>query len=264
MTATHDTHGPAPAPSPSGPGPLTRYTALVGYVFRACMPTKRLAALSLPVGAILLSGVLTNVAGQAGDNRDFSLIVATIVFGLALPLGSLIIGDSVLGAEVRSGTLAFTWLTPTRFAEIATARWLGGWLVCLVTLVPASALAAIIGGVSDEAGHLALAAAAGTSAHVALFIAIGALTRRAAVWSLGVVFIIERLLGAALSGVAQLSPTWEGQAVYVGLGNVDSVLHRSGISEGKAAVIRLALLTVAFLALATWGLRKMKLAGSRD
>jgi hypothetical protein len=97
-----------------------------------------------------------------------------------------------------------------------------------------------------------------------MFLAIGALTRRAAVWSLGIVFIVERLLGAALSGIAQLSPTWEAQAVYVGLGDVHRRLHRSGIPEGWGAVARLALLTVAFLALATWGLRKLRLAGRRD
>ena len=53
-------------------------------------------------------------------------------------------------------------------------------------------------------------------AYVAVFIAIGCLTRRTAVWSLAFVFLVERLLGAALTGIAQLSPTWESRAIFVG------------------------------------------------
>ena len=53
-------------------------------------------------------------------------------------------------------------------------------------------------------------------AYVAIFIAIGCLTRRTAVWSLAFVFLVERLLGAALTGIAQLSPTWESRAIFLG------------------------------------------------
>ena len=53
--------------------------------------------------------------------------------------------------------------------------------------------------------------------YVAVFIAIGCITRRTAVWSLAFVFLVERLLGAALTGIAQLSPTWESRAIFVGL-----------------------------------------------
>ena len=53
-----------------------------------------------------------------------------------------------------------------------------------------------------------MAAAVGSVAYVAVFIAIGCFTRRTAVWSLAFVFLVERLLGAALTGIAQLSPTW--------------------------------------------------------
>lgn len=239
-----------------------RLPALVGYVFRACLPTKRVAALLLPVGAIFVAALLTRAVDASPSPRDYAEVAQVVIFGLALPLGSIIIGDSVLGAEARSGVLSFTWLTPARFSEIAVARWFGGWIVSLCSLVAASAASAVLAGVPDQAPAMAIAAAAGTAAHIALFVAVGAVTRRAAIWSLAIVLVVERLLGQALTGIAQLSPTHEAQATFAGLG--EGGLHRDGIPEGWEAVGRLGLLTVVFLAIATWGLRRLRLAGSQD
>lgn len=242
---------------------LQRFPALVGYVFRACLPPRRLAVLALPCAAIVLSGLLTHAVDDEPAAEAFASIAAAGIFGLAVPLGTLVIGDAVLGAEVRSGTLPFTWLTPTRFWEIAVARWSGGWVVALLTLVPASVLAAFVAGVPEHAGPLAAGVAAGSAAHVALFVLIGALTRRAAIWSLAVVFLIERLLGAVLSAIAQLSPTWQGRAVYTGLADA-SDLSRGGIPEGTDAIVRLGLVTAVCVAVAALGLRRLQLTGSRD
>lgn len=254
MTTT--THAPGTA--------VRRLPALVTYVFRACMPRKRLAVLGLPVLVIVVTGLLSRTVSDVDAAESFARIADGMVFGLALPLGALVVGDAVLGAEVRSGTLAFSWLTPTRHWELAVARWFGGWALALVTLVPATVLSAAIAGVGDHAGPMALAAASGTAAHVALFVFIGCIARRAAVWSLAVVLLVERLLGAALTGIAQLSPTWEGRAVYVALADVPEDLVRDGIPGGWAAVVRLAIITVVLVAGTTWGLRHLELTGSRD
>ena len=243
---------------------VTRLPALVTYVWRACLPRKRLAVLALPCAVIVAAGLLSRTVSEVADGEAFARISDGLVFGLALPLGALVIGDAVLGAEVRSGTLAFSWLTPTRFWELALARWLGGWGVALVTLVPASVLAAIVAGVPDHAGPIALAAACGTAAHVALFVFIGCVFRRAAVWSLAVVLLVERLLGSALTGIAQLSPTWESRAVFMSLADVPEDLVRGGIPAGWAAVMRLALITAVLLAGTTWGLRRLQLSGAHD
>ncbi|HEY7627398.1 MAG TPA: hypothetical protein VH761_10035, partial [Ilumatobacteraceae bacterium] len=85
------------------------------------------------------------------------------------------------------------------------------------------------------------------------------------VWSLAIVFLIERLLGAALTGIAQISPTWESRAVFVGL--IDDPprrLVRSGIPEGGAAIVRLAIIAVVALAVANWRMRRMRLSGAAD
>ena len=83
-------------------------------------------------------------------------------------------------------------------------------------------------------------------------------------WSLAVVFLVERLLGAVLSGIAQLSPTWQGRAVYVELADAPRDMFRKGIPEGWDAVVRLGLLTTVFVVGAAIGLRRLQLSGSRD
>jgi len=241
---------------------LRRFPALLGYVPRACLPPRRLAVLALPCLTILASGLLARaIEGRA--TAGFADAAGLGIFGLAMPLGALVIGDAVLGAEVRAGTFPFTWLSPVRFPELVLARWLGGWLLALATLVPCAGLAAVLTGAPSLAWSVIVASAAGAAAHIALFVLIGCVTRRAAVWSLAVVFVVERLLGAVLSGIAQLSPTWQGRAVFAGLGDLRD-LRRSGIPEGWDAVVRLGLITVACLALASLGLRRLQLTGARD
>ena len=102
-------------------------------------------------------------------------------------------------------------------------------------------------------------------AYVAVFVAIGCITRRAAVWSLAFVFLVERLLGAALTGIAQLSPTWESRAIFVGLiDDPPSRLVRDGIPQGGDAVVRLVIVTVVALVVANWRMRHMRLSGASD
>jgi hypothetical protein len=184
------------------------------------------------------------------------------LFGVVLPVGCLVIGDAVLGAEVRSGTLHFTWLSPASFATIALGRWLAGLAVALLAIVVPFGLAALVAGVPAAIGPLALAAACGSAAYIATFVLLGALTRRAVVWSLGFVVLIERLLGTALSGLAQWSPAWEARAVYARLGpSAYNTLHRSGVPEGGDAVVRLLLIAAVALVGAALRLGHLRLSG---
>ncbi len=138
-------------------------------------------------------------------------------------------------------------------------------LVALVTIAPATALAAVIAGSPSSAGPAFLAAAVGAVSYVALFIAIGCITQRTAVWSLAIVFLVERLLGAALTGIAQISPTWESRAIFVGLlDDPPQRLVREGIPQGWAAVVRLAIVTAVMLAIANWRMKRIKLSGASD
>jgi len=212
----------------------------------------------------LLFGLLAHAIDEPAGSA-FARVAADGIFALVVPIAALVIGDAVLGAEVRSGVFHFTWLTPTSLTEIVLGRWLGGSIVALVTVVPACALAAIVAGDGVDAGPIALAAAAGAVAYIAVFIAIGCVARRAAVWSLAFVFLVERLLGTALSGIAQWSPTWESRAAFLGLADdVPKALVRAHIPDGGAAIVRLALIAAIGLVLARWRLARLRLAGAAD
>ena len=242
---------------------MSAATAALGYTLRVSIPPKRWWTLALPCVAAVLLGLLS-LTSDAPPEDVFPHIADVGLFALLIPIGCLVIGDAVLGAEIRAGTFHFTWLTPVPVRTIVLARWLGGWLIALVTLVPAVVLSAFAGQNAASAAPLALATAVGSAAYIALFVLVGCMTKRAAVWSLAIVFLVERLLGAALSGIAQLSPMWLGRSVYAGLCDDASFLIREGVPSGWSAVVRLVVLTVAMLALATWRLRHLRITGASD
>ena len=202
---------PAPvAPArPAATRPRSRFVAIFVYTLRSCIPPKRWAMVLLPCAGALLFALLAYALPHESGQHTFANVAAEGIFGLAMPIAALVVGDAVLGAEVRSGTFQFTWLSPAPTWQIVLGRWLGGSIVTLVTFAPAAALAAVVASAPHAAWPAFVAAAVGSVAYIAIFIAIGCLTRRTAVWSLAFVFLVERLLGAALTGIAQLSPTWE-------------------------------------------------------
>jgi len=255
--ATPPPRPPAPAGSAARPLP-SPFVALVGYTLRGCLPARRWWGVLLPCLGAVLFGWLGTLADTT-PQRVFAFVAEQGLFGLVLPLTCLIIGDAVLGADLRAGTFSFTWLSPVRFPTIVLARWLGGWLVALVTLVPALVLATLVAGVPEGAGPMAIAAVSASAAYLGLFVMIGAMARRSAVWSLAVVFLGERLLGGVLSGIAQISPMWEAQQVYAGLVDTGGArLVRDGTPNGWSAVVRLATILVITLVLASWRLGRLK------
>jgi ABC-2 type transport system permease protein len=266
----------------------SRFLVILVYTFRSCFPRKRWAAILVPCGGALLFGLLAHAVHEPAQQafvtltsqpfaftshgsfndpaqRAFATVAADGIFGLVVPIAALVIGDSVLGAEVRAGTFHFTWLTPTPTWQIVLGRWAAGSILALATIAPACALAAVIAGTPESAVPAFVAAAVGSASYVAVFVAIAVLTRRTAVWSLTFVFLVERLLGTALTGIAQLSPTWESRAIFVGLiDNAPSRLVRHGIPQGVSAVVRLVIVTVVALAVANWRMRHLRLSGASD
>lgn len=254
-------------PPPTTPGASRRarppLVALVGYTLRTALPGRRWVGALLPCAAAILFGLL--VRGLDGDpTEDFARVAALALFPLVLPVTCLVVGDAVLGAEVRSGAFSFTWLSPVPTWQIALGRWAGGTIVASGCLAAACALSAVVAGAGASAAAAAAAGASGAAAYVAVFVAIGCIARRAAVWSLAFVFLVERLLGAALSGIAQLSPSWEARAAFVDFADAPADLVRAGIPHGSAALVRLGVITVVALAVAAVRLRHLTLAGSSD
>jgi hypothetical protein len=272
-TPVDRTGPPTPVDRTAPPTPVDRtgrplpapFPAVVGYTLRACLPAKRWWGVLLPCFGAIMFGFLAVVPDTTSE-RAFEIVAELGLFGLVLPLTCLVVGDAVMGADLRAGTFGFTWLSPVSFVTIVVGRWLGGWLVALVTLVPALVLATVVADIPDGAGAMAVAGAAGSAAYIGLFVMLGATTRRSAVWALAVVFLGERLLGGYLAGIAQISPMWEAQQVYAGLADEAGGwrLLREGTPNGWAAVVRLAAITLVTLAIATWRMGHLKPTGGDE
>ena len=236
--------------------------AIVDYTLRACVPARRILLL-LPVAGAVLFGILSRTVDEPAATA-FALVGGTALHTLVLPITCLVVGDALLGAEIRSGVFSFTWLSPVRYSTIVIGRWLGGCLIAAAILAPAAAASAILAGSSSSVLPAVVASVAGAGAYLALFLAIGATFKRPVVWSLALVILAERLLGAALAGIAQLSPGWLAQAVLVGLTDTAGDLRRDGVPHGWSAVIRLALVAAVGLAVATRRLRHLRPASAAD
>ena len=240
------------------------FAAIVTYAARITVGGRRWIVL---VAALLVAGFGFGLLAHAVDeptDEAFAAIATGTLFALVVPLGSLVVGDGVLGAEIRSGTFQLTWLAPVPVRAIVLGRWLAGALLAAATLAVSLALSAVVAGSAVNAGPAAAAGAAAGATYVAVFVLVGAVTSRAALWSLVLIYLVEQLLGAVLSGVAQFSPQWLGRAMLGDLGTGTEDLLRDGVPSGFAALFRLALMTVVCLALATWRLRHYTPSGGRD
>jgi hypothetical protein len=248
------------APARPLPGP---FAAAFAYAARVSVPPKRLLLLALPCAATVVLGLISSgLPEHPGGHQPFDA-VTTMTFALVVPLACLVIGDAVLGAEVRTGTFALTWLSPCRFSTIVLARWLAGWLIAAAALLVATTASAVVAGHPERIGSLAIAVIAGSGAYVALFVLVGATVRRAALWSLAIVLLVEDLLGAVLSGIAQLSPQWLGAMAYAGLADREDTL-REGMPTGGGAVVRLVVLGAVFLVIAVRRIRRLRLVGAGE
>ena len=238
------------------------WVAILRYTLQSCLPKRRILLL-LPLAGAVLFGLLSLTADEV-PAEAFALVAGSAVHGLILPITCLVLGDALLGAEIRSGTFAFTWLSPVPFSTIVLGRWLGGCLIATAILAPAVALGALVADAPDSVVPAMLAAITGSAAYLAVFVAVGATFKRPVVWSLGIVILVERLLGAALGAIAQLSPGWLSQAVLVGLTDTSDDLYREGVPHGWGAVVRLAIVAGFALLIATRRLRRLRPASAAD
>ena len=107
---------------------------ITSYALRSCFPTKRRIGLALPAAGALLFALLARLIPDPAP-QALAEVANGGLFGVVLPVGCLVIGDAVLGSEVRAGTLHFTWLSPAGFATIVAGRWLAGFTVALARQV---------------------------------------------------------------------------------------------------------------------------------
>ena len=172
---------------------------------RATLGRKRVVVfLLLPLVLILITVALKVVAKSPVWPAEF---LGVFGFSVVLPLTALIIGTSVVGAEIDDGSIIHLLATPVNRTSVVISKFISAAAMTAVFgSVPLYVAAAIARG---PAGKLAIGLLAGALvaavAYNALFVMLSLLTTRAIAVGLLYLLVWEGLLGNLIGGVRVLS-----------------------------------------------------------
>jgi ABC-2 type transport system permease protein len=231
---------------------------VASITLRATMGRRRALVFAIPPLILVLVTVLLKI-GNA-ERADWpGLILGNFGLAVVLPLTALIIGTSVLGAEIDDGSVVHLLATPVpRSTVILTKFAVGAGLTIVFAAVPEFLAGLIATGPSKLAAGLFLGAVVGSVIYNAVFVMISVLTTRAIAVGLLYLLVWESLLSNVVSGVRVLSVS------QYSLGIANSVARDGNLNAhlGVAtAAVMGALVTVAALALAIRRLSAFSLKG---
>jgi ABC-2 type transport system permease protein len=235
---------------------------------RATLSRKRALLFALP-GLVLILLTVALKASRAPSRPWPSHVLGTFGFSVLLPLTALIIGTSVLGAEVDDGSIIHLLATPVRRSSVVATKFgVATGLTMVFAAVPELIAALIAGGgsakpLAGQAGALAgggdlvsistsqfatglfVGALACSVIYNAVFVMVSVATTRAIAVGLLYVLVWEVLLANFVSGVRLLSVSHYGlgiaggfvtdPALQAGLGVLTSVVM--GIIVTAAALL---------------------------
>jgi ABC-2 type transport system permease protein len=229
---------------------------------RATLSRRRALVFALPALVLILFTVALK-ASHAPSRPWPSHVLGTFGFSVLLPLTALIIGTSVLGAEVDDGSIVHLLATPVRRSSVVATKFLvATGLTVLFAAVPELIAALIAGGGSapPPPGHpgglvtlstsrfaagLFVGALACSVIYNAVFVMVSVATTRAIAVGLLYVLVWEALLANFVSGARLLSVSHYGlgiaggfvtdPALQAGLGVLTSVVM--GIIVTAAALL---------------------------
>jgi ABC-2 type transport system permease protein len=232
---------------------------VASITLRATMGRRRALVFALPPLILVLVTALLKAANV--ERADWpSLILGGFGLAVVLPLTALIIGTSVLGAEIDDGSVVHLLATPVPRSTVILSKFAVATGLTFVFAAVPEFLAGLIatGGPSRLAIGLFVGAVAGSVIYNALFVMISVLTTRAIAVGLLYLLVWESLLSNVVSGVRVLS------VEQYSLGIANSIAHDGNLNAhlGVAtAVIMGVLVTVAALALSIRRLGAFSLKG---
>ncbi len=225
---------------------------------RATVGRKRSILFAIPpVILVLVTALLAQIHPLRTDWPG--IVLGEFGFGVVLPLTALIVGTSVLGAEIDDGSVVHLLATPVRRTTVILAKFaVAAALTALLAALP-EFLAGVIatGGATRLAAGLFLGALAGSVMYNAVFVMLSAATSRAIAVGLLYLLIWESLLSPLVSGVQLLSVS----QYSLGIANAvarDPALHAhlgAGLAAALGAVVTVAALTVAVRRLERFSLK---------
>jgi ABC-2 type transport system permease protein len=248
---------------------------------RATVSRKRALLFALPAAILILLTVALR-ASRPPMRPWPSHVLGTFGFSVLIPLTALIIGTSVLGAEIDDGSIVHLLATPVRRSSVVVTKFvIATGLTIVFAAVPELIAALISGGgsipaggpipagggpgaglVTIGAGMFAVALFVGALAcsviYNAVFVMVSAATTRAIAVGLLYVLVWETLLSNFVSGVKLLSVS------HYGLGIANAFLNDPVLGAGLGvltSVVMGAIVTAVALVLAVNLLSSFTLKG---
>jgi ABC-2 type transport system permease protein len=249
---------------------------------RATLGRRRALLFAIPA-VILIVATAALKAGRPPSRPWPSHVLGTFGFSVLLPLTALIIGSSVLGAEIDDGSAIHLLATPVRRSSVIVTKFLvatgltivfaavpeliaalisgGGSSEPIVTIHPNSPPTVIPGAVINNTNFavgLFVGALVCAVIYNAIFVMVSAATTRAIAVGLLYVLIWEALLSNFVSGARLLSVS------HYGLGIANGIAHDSSLNAGLTvgvSIVMGAIVTVAALILAVRLLSSFTLKG---
>src|ERR1700760_228521 len=231
---------------------------------RATLSRKRALLFAIPAAVLILLTVALK-ATHAPLRPWPSHVLGTFGFSVLLPLTALIIGTSVLGAEVDDGSIVHLLATPVRRSAVVATKFLVATGLTIVFAAVPELIAALIAGggsapppagqpgglvslsTSQFAPGLFVGALACSVIYNAVFVMVSVATTRAIAVGLLYVLVWEVLLANFVSGVRLLSVSHYGLGIANGLASDPALEAGLGV---LTSVVMGAIVTVVALALA--------------
>jgi ABC-2 type transport system permease protein len=238
---------------------------------RATLGRKRALLFAIP--AVILIVLTLALRASHPPTRPWpSHLLGTFGFSVLLPLTALIIGCSVLGAEIDDGSVIHLLATPVRRSSVILTKFSVATVLTIIFAAVPELIAALISGggytepiaiistngppvftpgiaisTSNFALGLFVGAVVGAVIYNAIFVMISAATTRAIAVGLLYVLIWEAVLANFVSGAKLLSVS------HYALGIANGIAHDATLNAGltvTVSVVMGAIVTVAALALA--------------
>src|SRR6266581_5060292 len=221
---------------------------ITSITLRAAMGRKRALLFAIPPLILLLVTVLIKLA-HPQDASWPSQVLGVFGFTVVLPITALIIGTSVLGAEIDEGSIVHLLATPvSRSVVIGSKFFIATGLTMIFAALPEFAAGLIAhGGMGKLPLGLLVGALCGSAIYSAIFVMLSAVTSRAIIAGLAYVLIWEALLGTYAGGTHLLS------AGQYSLGIANSMAHDSALNASltlTTSIVMGAIVTAGALVLA--------------
>jgi ABC-2 type transport system permease protein len=231
---------------------------IIKLTFRATMGRRRALLFAIPpLILVVIAALLTATARSGSWQPEF---LGDFGFSVVLPLTALIIGTSVLGAEIDDGSIVHLLATPVPRSQVVLSKFVVAAALTVAFGAIPEYLAALIakGPASGLAVGLLLGALVAAVIYNAIFVMLSVLTSRAIAAGLLYLLVWEGLLANLVPGVGLLSVSQYSLSV------ANSVAHNQALHAhlGLAtAVIMGLIVTVAALAICTRRLSAFSIRG---